>query len=345
VGTHGRSIWILDDLTPLREWTKDVEAKAAHLFTVRPAARWRYDGPVSSHVKGPGENPPRGALIQYWLKSEPAGEIAVEILDETGTLVRRLTSEKKEEPPEDDPDPEYGDERKTKPLPKEAGVQRAPWDLRYEGTPKIEKAKLDSGDPERGPMVLPGIYTVKLTVGDESFTAPLEVKPDPRVDVPRAALEEQLAFTLALRDDLTRLAGIVRDLRGVREQLRSRAAVLDERSSAPDLMAEARELASRLDTLESKLHTPEAEVSYDILAGRSGGAKLYSRLAPLYSRAQEGDGAPTEGMRQVRAMLESELDALETEWKGLLEKDLPALNGRAREAGVGFVVAPQPQDR
>jgi photosystem II stability/assembly factor-like uncharacterized protein len=345
VGTHGRSIWILDDLTPLREWTKDVEAKAAHLFTVRPATRWRYDGPISSHLKGPGENPPRGALIQYWLKSEPAGEITVEILDETGALVRRLTSEKKEEPPEDDPDPEYDDERKTKPLPKEAGVQRATWDLRYEGAPKIEKAKLDSGDPERGPMVLPGTYTVKLTVGDESFTTAVEVKLDPRDDVPRAALEEQLAFTLALRDDLTRLAGIVRDLRGVREQLRARAGALEEQSSAPDLVAAARDLAGRLDTLESKLHNPEAQVSYDILAGRSGGAKLYSRLAPLYSRAQEADAAPSEGMRQVRAVLDGELDALETDWKGILEKDLPALNGRARDAGVGFVVAPQPQDR
>ena len=342
VGTHGRSIWVLDDLTPLREWSKQIEAKAVHLFTVRPATRWHYDDPVSSHVKGPGENPPRGALIQYWLKQKPEGEISVDILDEKGAVVRHLTSKEMEKTPEDDPDPSFDDEDR-EPLPTDAGVQRTVWDLRYDGVPRLENAKVDSGDPETGPMALPGTYTAKLTVGDQSLTSPVEVRPDPRVDVPRRDLEEQLAFTLALRDELTRLSDTIRDLRSVREQLRSRALLLEKQGTASEVVVDAGGLVSRLDALEAKLHNPEAEVGYDILAGRSGGAKLHSRLAPLYSWADNGTGAPTEGMRQVHVMLKGELASLAAEWKGILEKDLPALNEKARDASVGFVVAPSPR--
>jgi hypothetical protein len=87
VGTHGRSIWILDDLTAVREWSKEVEAKAAHLFTSRPAVRWRYDGPVSSQVKAPGQNPAVGAVLHYWLKDEAKGDVVLEVLDEKGVVV------------------------------------------------------------------------------------------------------------------------------------------------------------------------------------------------------------------------------------------------------------------
>jgi hypothetical protein len=339
VGTHGRSIWILDDLTPLREWSKEVEAKAAHLFTARPAVRWRYEGPISSQVKGPGQNPPVGAVFHYWLRDEAKGDVVLEILDEKGAVVRKLTSRKIEpETPPDDPDPGW-DESEKKPLPKAAGLQRAVWDLRLEGATPIRPAKIDSGDPKEGPMVLPGTYTARLTVGDQVCTTPVEVRLDPRVTVPRADLEEQMAFALALRDELTRLSGIVHDLRSVREQVEARAASLKDRPGAAPLVEAAGALVATCDALEEKLHNPKAEIGYDILA-MPGGAKLYSRLAPLYSWAHDGDGRPTQGMREVYAELKKELDALAAEWKAILETDVPALNARARELAPDFVVPP-----
>ena len=339
VGTHGRSIWILDDVTPLREWSKDVEAKAAHLFTARPAMRWRYDGPVSSQVKGPGQNPAIGAVLQYWLKDEPRGDVEIEIRDEKGGLVRKLSSRKIEpETPPDDPDP-ADDENAKKALPKKAGVQRAVWDLRYEGATKITAAKIDSGDPGEGPMVLPGTYTAKLTVDGQSQTTPVEVRLDPRVSVSRVDLEEQLAFSLTLREDLTRLSGIVHDLRSVREQVKTRSASLRAVAAAAPVAEAASALAAKCDALEERLHNPRAEVAYDILA-MPGGAKLYSRLAPLYSAAHDGDGRPTQGMRDVHAELKKELDALGAEWKAILETDVPALNAKARELAPDFVALP-----
>jgi len=157
--------------------------------------------------------------------------------------------------------------------------------------------------------------------------------------VSRADLEEQMAFTLALRGDLTRLSGIVRELRSVREQVRTRTVPLEDRPSAAPVVEAADALVAKCDALEARLHNPKAEVSYDILA-MPGGAKLYSRLAPLYSWAQEGEGRPTQGMREVYAELKKELDALAAEWKAIVETDVPALNGKARELARDFVVLP-----
>ena len=336
LGTHGRSIWILDDLTALREWSKGVAAKSAHLFSARPAVRWQLEPPVSSHTKGPGENPPAGAIVYYWLKDEPREDVVLEVLDEQGALVRALSSRKVQALPEDDPDPE---EPEPKPLPKEAGLQRAVWDLRYEGAVKIKGAKIDAGDPGTGPLVLPGRYTLRLRVGGESLTTPLEVRLDPRVSVARGDLEAQLALALALRDDLTRLAASVHQLRAVREQLAARAALVRGRPGKEPLVVSADALVAKCDALEARLHNPKAEIAYDILA-MPGGAQLYSRLGPLYSWASEGDGRPTQGMREVYAELRRELDGLVAEWGAIVETDLPALNQKARELAPDFVVLP-----
>jgi photosystem II stability/assembly factor-like uncharacterized protein len=337
LATHGRSIFILDDITPLREWSKQIEAMPVHLFTARPATGWQLEARVAGQGKGPGENPPAGARIHYWLRDEPKGEVTLEILDGKGAVVRTLRSRKAEElTPEDDPDPEP---REPKPLPKEAGLERAFWDLRYEGATRIRPAKIDSGDPGKGPMVLPGSYTLRLSVDGQSSTTPVEVRLDPRVDVPRADLEQQLAFSLALRDDLSRLSEAVRELRSVREQVQSRTASLRDRPGAAPLVAAADALVAKCDALEAELHNPKAEVSYDILA-MPGGAKLYSRLAPLYSWASEGDGAPTQGMREVYAELKQELERRSAEWKAMLATDVPALNAKARELAPEFVVLP-----
>jgi hypothetical protein len=337
VGTHGRSIWILDDVSPLREWSKTIEAAAAHLFRPRPAVRWQLEPPVSSHTKGPGANPPAGATVYYWLKDEPSGDVTLEVLDEKGALVRTLSSRKLEPAvPEDDPDAEGP---APKPLPKLAGLQRAAWDLRYEGATKIKGAKIDSGDPGTGPLALPGRYTLRLKVGSQSLETPLEVRLDPRVGVARGDLEEQLAFALSLRDDLTRLAATVHELRGVREQVKTRAALVRGKAGVEPLVAAADALAATCDALEAKLHNPKAEVAYDILA-MPGGAQLYSRLGPLYGWASEGDGRPTQGMREVYAELRRELDGLVAEWGRVVATDLPALNQKARELAPDFVTPP-----
>ncbi|HXH28194.1 MAG TPA: glycosyl hydrolase, partial [Candidatus Polarisedimenticolia bacterium] len=156
VGTHGRSIWILDDLTPIRDWSRAIAEEPVHLFPVRPAIRWEKRATLAED--GPGENPPDGAIINYSLKAKPEGEITLEILDAAGHVVRTLTSVKEEpEFPPDDPDAPETPHEKTV-LTKEPGVQRVAWNLAWESGRKIRGGK-GEGNPEAAPRVAPGTYT------------------------------------------------------------------------------------------------------------------------------------------------------------------------------------------
>ena len=267
-----------------------------------PGERWHYDGPVSSQVKGPGQNPPVGAVLHYWLKDEPKDDVVLEILDEKGGLVRKLSSRKVEpETPPDDPDAAEDDAAK-KALPKKAGLQRAVWDLRYEGATKIRAAKVDSGDPAEGPMVLPGTYTLRLTVDGQSLTTPVEVRLDPRVSVSRADLEEQLAFSLALRDDLTRLSGIVHDLRSVREQVKARSASLQGVAGAAPLAEAAAALAGEVRRPGGEAPQPEGrgDLRHPRHAGR-GEALLAPRAALLGGPRRRRPADPGHARRATRS--------------------------------------------
>jgi len=333
LGTHGRSIWILDDLTPIRETAPAVEAEAVHLFPVQPTIAWRYAG---RYERGLGKNPPRGAVIDYYLKQKPEGELKIEILDAKGRLVKALSSKKQEpEVAEDDPD---GAPEKKKPLATKAGVQRAVWDLTWKGATKIKKAKIDSGDPEEGMPALPGTYTARLSVDGKTLETPIEVRQDPRVKVGLPELEQQLELALEIRDAITRLSGVVESLRSVREQLQARNALVEKADAWKGWLEASKKLVARLDALEGKLHNPKAEVTYDILM-QKGGAQLYSKIVPLYSFVIDGDGAPTQGMREMYAEHSQELAADEAEWQEL-EKAVAALNVQAKELNAPVVVVP-----
>lgn len=188
VGTQGRSIWILDDLTPLREWSKAVEGKAVHAFAPAPAVRWHRHDNVTRHQKeAAGENPPAGVVVTYFLKDRAKKPVTVEVFDDKNTRIARLEAKEKKpgEEVEDDEEDEKDVEgpRKVE-IPADKGVNRLAWDLRHDGADAIPKARVDMGRPRVGPRVAPGTYTVKLTADGKSVTTKVEVRMDPRVTEP-----------------------------------------------------------------------------------------------------------------------------------------------------------------
>jgi photosystem II stability/assembly factor-like uncharacterized protein len=348
IGTLGRAIWILDDLTPLRTWRADLTGEF-HLFPARAAVRWRHGSTSSDEAEG--ANPPQGATLHYQLDEDlgETEELVIEILDAAGRSVRRLSSVP---PPPHFPvgDPERSPwAEDPKGLPKTKGLHRVVWDLREEAAKLIPAARIDWGDPTVGPLALPGTYTVRLSAGaGRQATTTLIVEQDPNVrGVSEGDLRAQHALATEIRDTMSRLSADVARLRSARDQLRARAAQLDNERALDGsgagaigaLAADAEKLADELDALERRFHNPTAEVTYDILAMR-GGAQLYSRLSPLYGFAAEGDGAPTQGVREVFAEQKLELEALERELAALLGARLDGINQRAREAGVEFVRVP-----
>lgn len=340
VGTMGRSVWILDDITPLRELTPQVAAAGAHLFAPRPAKRWRYSW--APREAGSHAGRPAGAIVSYWLKEKAKGELKLEVHDAQGRLVRTLTSQAEErEWPADDPDAE-SDEAPKPDLVNEPGVQRVVWDLAWQGPERIRGARIDTGDARSGLPALPGDYKLTLTVDGRALTAPLTVEPDPRVKLTAAELERQLAFSHELRDAISSVSRSVARLRSIRSQLQARVDLARGQERLAGFVTAAQALVARCDALEERLHNPRARVTYDILA-QKGGARLYSRLIFLYETLNDSDGPPTQGLREVFGEQRRELEVLRAELEGGLLKELEALNREGRALDLQLVADPGPK--
>jgi photosystem II stability/assembly factor-like uncharacterized protein len=213
IGTHGRSFWILDDVTPLRQMTAAVAASPAHLFEPAKAVRVRRnrwtDTPVP--VEEPaGENPPDGAIFDYLLGAS-ASQVSLEIRDASGALVRRYASDDKPESLVEPLVVTADWAREARVLPRTAGIHRWVWDLRYAPPPAASHEYPISAIPHRtppepeGPLVLPGAYAVALTVDGKTLARTLTVGMDPRVKVTAADLAAQHAAAHRLASDLARL--------------------------------------------------------------------------------------------------------------------------------------------
>ncbi|CAN5587248.1 hypothetical protein BH10PLA2_BH10PLA2_08030 [soil metagenome] len=346
LATHGRSLWILDDLSPLRAWKPEMKSTAVHLFQPRPAVRYRLARPFDTYAEG--QNPQPGALVHYYLKAKPEDPIKLEIFDAKNRLAASFKSkkdDKKDKNASDGPlkapatgesglaedDANGADERHKKPdLPTKIGVNRFAWDLCYEGAKTIPGAKVDDGTPETGPLARAGVYTVKLTHAGQTLTTNLTISADPRLTIPEAELAAQLEFALLLRDDLSRIARLVKQVRGVREQLALRYKLVAKEPTMARLLPPMQDLAKKLDAVEEDLHNPKAKVVYDILAFK-GGAKLLSQLSPLYQWVKDGDGLPTQGIQAVYADHAKELQRLNGTVQALITNDLVKLNKLAEE--------------
>ncbi len=214
VATHGRSFWILDDITPLRQVSQAVAASAVHLY--RPQDAWRVQWSKYTDTPLPpdepsGQNPPDGAVIDYWLGSPAAGPVVIEILDGAGRPVRRFASTDPVEPLKSIGNwPAYWIRPARVPA-ATAGMHRFVWDLHYpppkafEFSYPISATPGDTAPEPKGPWVVPGTYTVRLTVGGSVQAQPLVVLMDPRVKTPTPGLERQFALSIRLWNAIARV--------------------------------------------------------------------------------------------------------------------------------------------
>jgi hypothetical protein len=220
VATHGRGMYILDDATPLQR-IADVAGTDVHLFDSRPATRWivsNFDGDLGNRIWA-GQNPPAGAMVTYYLKAASSTPLRLTISDASGRLIREIRT-----------------------VPRDSGVNRATWDLRYEGprqpaTPppdsdaqrRVATASPAAPDEEfttrfgigAGPFVMPGEYTATLTAGSKSLSTRIQVRADPRVEVTVADLRAQHDVALALRELTSRANAMLEQTDGMTRQLTS----------------------------------------------------------------------------------------------------------------------------
>jgi photosystem II stability/assembly factor-like uncharacterized protein len=340
VATHGRAFWILDDLSPLRQYSDDIGKKDAFLYA--PATAYRIQAGASGEghpSKRTGQNPPGGAVIYYFLKDAPkAGtEAKVEILDPSGKVIRKYSSAEfntLEEPL--DPD----DKKPEKQLKPEAGLNRFVWDLRYEEAHRVSGYYLwEYGGGARGPVAIPGRYQVRLTVGEQSQTATFDLKLDPRVHVSQADLEQQFSLLLQTRDELSRVYDTINQIQDVRLQLSGLKRRLPENASTKTIAGAADDLEKKIVAVREELINLTISANEDSLAYPP---QLDAKLAYLAMDVGTADSAPTEAEQKEFEKLKRQSGELIGRWEDLQRRDLAAFQKLTAEGSLSTVVVPPP---
>ncbi len=333
VATHGRAFWILDDVTPLRNWTDGTAGSEAVLFPARPAVRIRFPDEVNKR-QPVGENPPAGAQLTYYLKSAPKGEVKLEILDAQGNVVKSYSSVKRAEVegPAEWPDVQKLNEQ----LPAEAGLNRFPWNIRYEDPVKIPGAFFEGDTAPKGSMALPGMYQARLTVGGKSQSVPVEVKVDPRATATAADLQKQFDLEQQINRRLTALHKTViqlRDLRGQVEAMNRKyagaAAWEPVHTGAEDLMKKLTALEEQL--VQTKTKSTEGDLNFPTM--------LDEQLTYLSFAVDAGDAAPTDAEVETFQMLSGKIQEQLNKWDGLLSQDLNTLNRAVEKQKIPLIDA------
>ncbi len=331
VATQGRSFWILDDLSPLRQLSQEVASAAAHLYRPHNAYRARF-GSRSGFGFTP-DSVPNGARFYYYLAEEPDDQVALQILDEEGEVLRSYTWEPKakdDETAERIERSSKGDSIATK-----AGLNRASWDLRLEKPELVEDAVYFG--QAGGPMVAPGGYQVRLTVGDWSQTRSFELLPDPRVLLTPEERTAQFDLLLRIRDRMQETHNSIRRLRSVRKQVKEKAKLASEAGYGEDLTTLADSIASRLTAVEEQLMQTKNESRQDPL---NFPPRLDAQLVYLYGIVGGADAPPTDGAYERLDDLNAELDAVLAELRSVIDGEVAEFNAALAEAEVPAVIVP-----
>jgi len=346
LSTQGRSLWIMDDVTPLRGLDAGAMAAPSVLYPIRPAVRAFFGGggPGAGPTGRRAQNPPDGALIHYSLAADAEGPLTITITDERGDTAATLSSEPR-------PGPDlgafaalaelFGFSGAAPTLPKTKGLHRAVWNLTYP-QPRMPAGSVIFGAIGTPPAP-PGTYTVTLSVGGETHTRTLEVLRDPRSDVPVADFIAQHQFLEELGGIIEDVADRMDDLRSVRTQAQGLATLASDAGlSAEDVQrvgAAADSLKGKLTGVEEEMQQTKSKSFYDPL---DYPGKLEAELAFLYNTVAGGFGAvdarPTDQavarLGELRAQVQDVVGRLQR----IFDTDLAGFNELIRSLGLEPVV-------
>jgi photosystem II stability/assembly factor-like uncharacterized protein len=347
VATQGRAFWILDDLPLLRELKGAAPTDDVRLFAPKETIRAEGGGRGGGGNRTPvavGQNPPTGAIIDYWLKDRPTGEVKIEILDAAGKPVNKYSSNAPARPAAAEDATPVIDEQggggggrggfgAPARAPAQAGMNRFVWDLHYPDATTFPGLIMWAGST-RGPLIVPGTYTVKLTVGDKTQSQQFVVKNDPRLKTTPAEFSAQLSLSIQVRDKLSQVNQAVIDIRAAKKQLEDYAARLKDDAAAKKVADAARDLDKKLTAVEEELYQIKNQSSQDPL---NFPIKLNNRLAALLGVIQSTDAGPTKQSNVVYEGLASEANAQLRAADKLLKDDVAQFNKLVKDSNIPAV--------
>lgn len=313
-GTHGRSIWVLDDITPLEQLTPKVLEEASYLFDMRPAKilnTFSHKGNLG-HKVFVAPNPPLGAMISYYLKGK-AENVNVFIKNSAGEVIREVKG------------------------PNEPGFNRVIWDLRYDPPKMGEMGQLSRYFRAPGPFVLPGEYQVSLKIAGQERTKPVVITGDPRIEISFEDRKIQHDALYDLYQLLPLLSSASRSTDKINKEI---AALKSDLKKVPDVSAA---VTGSIQTVETKIGEIRTRLLGDPDAGFEGlRDSIRGRLIMLYRSLGEFTGAPTERqLRQVQNDSDA-LKALVADINTVIEVDISRLNKLLNENDVPRLFVGEP---
>ena len=305
--TQGRSLWIIDDLNPLRELKP--EHKDKNLIVFNPRKTFKIEGGNFGNPKLVGKNPPNGVTLQYYLKSAPdtTNILSIEILDKNQKSIKKYASNAKE---------------KADMIEAKAAGNRFTWNMRYPNAESFEGMILWNRGGLQGAMAVPGTYYAKVKFGKDSTTVAFEIVKDPRLAVSQEDLQAQFDFLMEIRDKLTETHKAIKDIRSVKSQMNAYKQLL-EKDKHKQILDAIKDFDKKMTEVEEKLYQTKNRSGQDPL---NYPIRLNDKLSGVAGVAGNGNFRPTDQAGEVKKDLTGKIDTEISKLKTIFENDLPKLN-------------------
>jgi len=340
VATHGRSFWIIDDLTPLHQLNDDVLLSESYLYKPDISYRIQQSGGWGrSNNLLNGVNHPNGVIINYTLKKFNENDyVKIDIIDNNNTLIRSFTNNKEKllsslEKPvlSNTNDIEYAlSGNNIKSLSPKSGGNKLIWDMRYPGFKSFDGMILYSS-PNVGPKAVPGTYKVRLTYNNEVMLQDFEILKDPRLSNTQNDYLEQFNFLISVRDQVSISNQTIIDIRKIKKDLQY---IIDKSSDKKQLLSLINEFSNKLSVIENKIHMTKNQSRQDPL---NYGIRINNRLAFLMADSQRGDFPPTDQSIEFFNVIKEELNYELASFNKVLNTYVSQINNMIEDNNIKFI--------
>ena len=326
--THGRSFWMIDDLTPLHQLSKDLENASFHLYKPDQAYRMQQSGSWGrTNYKLVGENHPNGAILNYYIKDlKEDDKVSIEIREKGGELIQRFSNKAKTDRLNPNGDI---------PLKVKSGSNRMVWNMRYPGFQAF-KGMVFYSSPNVGPKAVPGEYTIRLNYNGEVVEQALQIVKDPRLSNTDEDYKAQFDFLISVRDEVSRANNAIIEIRRVQKDLDY---LKQKAQNNSDLLAYISSFEKDLSRIENNIHMTKNQSRQDPL---NYGIRINNRIAFLLADSQRGDYPPTDQaqafFKEISAELQTELTALDK----LMSESVAKLNDMVSAAQIEMISSKNP---
>ncbi|MEW5842372.1 MAG: glycosyl hydrolase [Bacteroidota bacterium] len=326
VATQGRSFWILDDISPLRQLNNDVENKNFWLYQPRPT--FRMGGGGGGGGLTAGKNLQSGVILNYYFKEMPdSGSVKLKIYEADGKVIKNYKPKSKE---------------KNEKLPIKKGLNRFIWNMRYPDAEKFDGMILWSGGGLTGPIAIPGDYKAVLVDGKDSVVVPFTIVKDPRSSASQQDLQEQFDFLISVRDKLTETHMAIKQIRNIRKQLKDINERVKELKNAEDVKKLSDEIDKKITSIEETLYqtknkSPQDPLNYPV--------RLNDKLSSLNSDVASGSFKPTDQAIAVKNELVGKIDEQLSKLKDVIANEIPKFNKLVEDVKVPAVILMKENDK